>query len=82
MDNVKIFPVSEIILDEQSIDCFGQNYRKIVGTVTKNDRVYSSVSERIYVEGIEHWLPLFNPKLEPIFSVLTAPLFRMKMIWS
>ena len=72
MDNVKIFPVSEIILDEQSIDIFRQNYRKIIGTVTKNDRVYSSVSERIYVEGIEHWLPLFNPKLEPIFSVFNG----------
>ena len=75
MDNVKIFPVSEIILDEQSIDIFRQNYRKTIGTVTKNDRVYNSISETISVEGIEHWLPLFNPKLEPIFSVFNGASF-------
>ncbi len=68
IDKVKIFPVSEIFLDEQSIDIFRQNYRRTIGTVTKNDRVYNSISETRYVEGIEHWLPLFNPKLEPIFS--------------
>ncbi len=75
MDNVKIFPVSEIILDEQSIAIFRQNYRRTIGTVTKNDRVYNSISETISVEGIEHWLPLFNPKLEPIFSVFKGASF-------
>ena len=65
---IKIFPVSEIILDKRSIDIFRQNYRRIVGAVQSSDRVYSSISENILIDGIEHWLPLFNEKLEPIFS--------------
>ena len=72
VNNVKIFPVSEIILDEQSIDIFRQNYRRSIGTVKTNDRVYNSISDNVLVEGIEHWLPLFNSKLEPIFSVLSG----------
>ncbi len=72
VNNVKIFPVSEIILDEQSIDIFRQNYRRSIGTIKTNDRVYNSISDKVLVEGIEHWLPLFNPKLEPIFSVFSG----------
>ena len=72
VNNVKIFPVSEIILDEQSIDIFRKNYRRSIGTVKTNDRIYNSISDNLLVEGIEHWLPLFNSKLEPIFSVLSG----------
>ena len=54
---IKIFPVSEIILDEQTIDEFRQNYRRTIGTVQMSDRVYNSISEKILNEGIEHWLP-------------------------
>ena len=67
---MNIFPVSEIILDEESINIFRQNYRRTIGTVKTDDRVYNSISEKILVEGIEHWLPLFNQKLVPIFSFL------------
>ncbi len=67
---VNIFPVSEIILDEEAINIFRQNYRRTIGTVKTDDRVYNSISEKILIEGIEHWLPLFNPKLVPIFSFL------------
>ena len=69
VNNVKIFPVSEIILDEQSIDIFRQNYRRSIGTVKTNDRVYNSISDKVLVEGIEHWLPLFQFKTRAnIFS--------------
>ena len=72
VNNVKIFPVSEIILDDQSVNIFRQNYRRFIGTVKTSDRVYNSISDKVLVEGIEHWLPLFNSKLEPIFSVLSG----------
>ena len=72
INDIKILPVSEIILDEKLVDIFRQNYRRTIGTVKTNDRVYSSISEKILVEGIEHWLPLFNSNLEPIFSVFVG----------
>ncbi len=68
--DVNIFPVSEIILDEEAINIFRQNYRRTIGMVKTDDRVYNSISEKILIEGIEHWLPLFKPKLVPIFSFL------------
>ena len=75
---VKIFPVSEIILEEQTIDRFRQNYRRTVGTVQMSDRVYNSISEKVLVEGIEHWLPLFTPNLESIFSAFRGGLFFIR----
>ena len=72
VNNVKIFPVSEIILDDQSVNIFRQNYRRFIGTVKTSDRVYNSISDKVLVEGIEHWLPLFNENLEPIFSAFNG----------
>ena len=45
--DVNIFPVSEIILDEEAINIFRQNYRRTIGTVKTDDRVYNSISEKI-----------------------------------
>ncbi len=75
LKNVNIFPVSEMIIDTKAINTFRQNYRRVIGAVKTNDRVYNSISEKILVDGIEHWLPLFNPKLVPLFSVLKGASF-------
>ena len=63
-----IFPVSEICLNESLVSTFRQNYRKTVGAFKTDDRVYSSISENKLIEGIEHWLPLFFPRLQSVFS--------------
>ena len=52
--DINIFPVSEIILDEESVNIFRQNYRRTVGMVKTDDRVYNSISEKMLIEGIEH----------------------------
>ncbi len=67
---VDILPVSEMVMDEESVNIFRQNYRRAIGVVPKDDKVYNKISEKILFEGIEHWLPLFKTNLEPIFSVL------------
>ena len=72
--------MSEIILEEQTIDRFRQNYRRTIGTVQMSDRVHNSISEKMLFEGIEHWLPLFTPNLELYFLLSEGPLFHMIMI--
>ena len=70
LKSVSIFPVSEVFLSEHSINTFRKNYRKIIGTVRTDDKVYKSISANVVVEGIEHWLPLFKPNLKSMFSFL------------
>ena len=70
MSNIRLSPVSEVILDEVSISRFRQNYRKEFGASHSKDILYESVSAGNKYQGIEHWLPFFHEKLETIFDYL------------
>ena len=59
MNDIRLAPVSEVILDEDSISRFRQNYRKEFGAANSNDTLYESVSAGSKYQGIEHWLPFF-----------------------
>ncbi len=59
-------PVSEIILDDQSVPRFRKMFTQAFGTVT--DPVYDSISARIRRQGVEQWLPYFYDHLETVFS--------------
>ncbi|MDC3067979.1 transcription-repair coupling factor [Paracoccaceae bacterium] len=75
LETVTIFPVREICLNETLISTFRQNYRKTIGTVKTDDRIYNSISENILVEGTEHWLPLFHNNLQPVIQHLHGSSF-------
>ncbi|WP_298491717.1 transcription-repair coupling factor [uncultured Maritimibacter sp.] len=68
---VELAPVSEIILDEDAITRFRQNYRIEFGA-TSDDPLYEAVSAGRKVQGMEHWLPFFHARLETIFDYLPA----------
>ena len=70
MSNIRLSPVSEVILDEASISRFRQNYRKEFGASHSKDNLYESVSAGTKYQGVEHWLPFFHEKLETIFDYL------------
>ena len=42
MNDIRLAPVSEVILDEDSISRFRQNYRKEFGAANSNDTLYES----------------------------------------
>ncbi len=67
---VKLIPVSEVILDDRSIADFRDRYRKMFGVPAANDVIYESVSAGQRHPGVEHWLPLFWGGLESIFDYL------------
>lgn len=66
-------PMSEFVLTPDSISLFRQRYRELFDK-TADDAFYEAVSAGRYVQGIEHFLPLFHPKMVPIWSYMpTAP---------
>lgn len=68
--SLNLLPVSEVMLNEQSIGRFRKNYRDLFGAVTKEDPLYESISEGRVYAGMEHWLPLFYDSLESISDYL------------
>ena len=64
-------PVSEVRLDKASIERFRQGYRDLFGS-GKDDPLYEAVSEGRAYAGLEHWLPLFHERLDPLTAYLPA----------
>ncbi|TDI54942.1 MAG: transcription-repair coupling factor [Alphaproteobacteria bacterium] len=65
-----LVPANEVILTEETIGRFRQNYRAAFGAVTGGDGLYTAVSEGRRFPGMEHWLPFFHQSLETIFDYL------------
>ncbi len=65
-----LLPVSEVFLDEESIERFRRGYRAAFGAVTGDDPLYESISEARPHPGMEHWLPLFYDNLECLWDYL------------
>ncbi|MCF1471500.1 transcription-repair coupling factor [Agrobacterium vitis] len=64
-------PMSEVTLTPESISRFRKNYLSLFGAATRDDALYTAVSEGRRYAGMEHWMPLFHEKLETVFDYLT-----------
>ena len=67
---VELAPVSEVILDEASIQRFRTRYRAMFGAAGNDDPLYEAVSAGRKHQGMEHWLPFFHERLETVFDYL------------
>ena len=67
---VTLKPVSEVILDRDTIARFRTGYRETFGAPTRGDALYEAVSEGRPYQGMEHWLPLFYDSLATLFDYL------------
>ena len=70
LEMVELAPVSEIILDEDSVTRFRQNYRIEFGAAGTDDPLYEAVSAGRKHAGMEHWLGFFHDHLETLFDYL------------
>ena len=70
LDVIELAPVSEVILDDDAIRRFRQNYRIEFGAAGTDDPLYEAVSAGRKHQGIEHWLPFFHERLETLFDYL------------
>ena len=69
---VQALPVSEVILNEETIRTFRTRYRQTFGGNTAEDPMYQGVSKGLKVQGMEHLLPLFYEPAETVFDYLPA----------
>jgi transcription-repair coupling factor (superfamily II helicase) len=69
-DRVVLEPMSEVLLDSESIARFRKGYRELFGAVTGDDPLYEAVSEGRKFPGMEHWLPLFHERMATLFDYL------------
>ena len=68
IDSIIIYPISEIVLTDQTIRNFQDNYLHLFGI--SDDIAYHEVIKGSKYIGTEHWLPLFYKKLTNIFDYL------------
>jgi transcription-repair coupling factor (superfamily II helicase) len=66
---VSLSPVSEALLDADSISRFRSGYLNLFGAPGE-DPMYAAVSESSRRQGFEHWLPLLYDRLETLFDYL------------
>src|SRR5262249_5638241 len=64
VDALTLRPVSEVLLNPETIAQFRTRYRDLFGAVTKEDPLYEAISAGRAYAGMEHWLPLFYEKLD------------------
>ena len=67
--SIEFTPVSEVLLDEESVSRFRSGFVKTFGAV-QGDPVYEQVSAGARPAGVEHWLPLFHERLATPFDFL------------
>ncbi|HZZ67017.1 MAG TPA: transcription-repair coupling factor [Phenylobacterium sp.] len=69
LKEVNLLPVSEALLDKEAISRFRAGYLETFGAAG-DDPLYATVSEGGRRAGMEHWLPLFYPKMATLFDYL------------
>ena len=67
-EDLSLMPVSEVLLDPESIARFRAGYAARFGAVGDDDPLYASISAGRRHPGAEHWLPLFHERTETIFE--------------
>ncbi|MER2519647.1 MAG: transcription-repair coupling factor [Bdellovibrionales bacterium] len=72
INEFRLGPVTEALLDERSIAKFRAGYRELFGAVNDKDPLYESVSAGRKFPGLEHWLGLLYPRLCSLFDYLPA----------
>ncbi len=67
-----LLPASEALIEEDSIKRFRTSYRELFGANATSDPLYQAVSDGRRLAGMEHWLPLFEDRMETLFDHLSA----------
>ena len=71
---IALAPMSEVLLNEETIRRFRRNYTAAFGGNTVDDPLYAAVSAGQRFPGIEHWLPFFYEEMERLGDYTgTAP---------
>ena len=69
-DSFSLYPASEILLNEDTIAQFRQNYRGEFGAIATEDALYQSITAGISFIGYEHWQSFYYGALETLFEYI------------
>jgi transcription-repair coupling factor (superfamily II helicase) len=78
IDRFNLLPAVETLMDEDSIRRFRTQYRDLFGVTATGDPLYQAVSEGRRLAGMDHWLPLFEERLESLFDHLGENLLVLR----
>jgi transcription-repair coupling factor (superfamily II helicase) len=78
IQELSLYPMGEVLLNEQSILRFRENYRELFGAISKEDPLYEAISQGQHYAGMEHWLPLFYAHTETLMDYLPDALITLE----
>ncbi|HEY8332465.1 MAG TPA: transcription-repair coupling factor [Tardiphaga sp.] len=70
MRALDLVPISEFQLVTETIKRFRMGYVAQFGAPERDDQLYETVSEGRRYPGMEHWLPLFQERMDTLFDYL------------
>jgi transcription-repair coupling factor (superfamily II helicase) len=70
MRSLDLVPISEFQLTTETIKRFRMGYVAAFGAPERDDQLYEAVSEGRRHPGMEHWLPLFQERMDTLFDYL------------
>ncbi|HEY4746939.1 MAG TPA: hypothetical protein VIH38_05225, partial [Steroidobacteraceae bacterium] len=70
MRGLDLVPISEFQLVTETIRRFRMGYVAAFGAPERDDPLYEAVSEGRRHPGMEHWLPLFQERMDTLFDYL------------
>jgi len=81
LKEIFVYPASEIILNDKTIENFRINFNKKFGSQKEKVKIYDSISEGISYPGMEHWLPFFYNKTGSIFDYIDKPIILLDHLY-
>jgi transcription-repair coupling factor (superfamily II helicase) len=78
VDNFALLPAVETLMDEDAIRRFRSQYRELFDATATGDPLYQAVSEGRRLAGMDHWLPLFEERLDTLFEHLGDDLLVLR----
>ena len=81
MRALDLVPMAEFQLTTDTIRLFRTGYVAAFGAAGPDDVLYEAVSEGRRYAGMEHWLPLFHPRLDTLFDYLDGSAARSSSRW-
>ncbi len=66
LKKVALSPMSEVVLNPETVKRFRGNYTAAFGGNTADDQLYAAISASQRYPGMEHWLPFFYDHLDPL----------------
>ncbi|MBX9697763.1 MAG: transcription-repair coupling factor, partial [Alphaproteobacteria bacterium] len=72
VDQFSLSNTSELLLSEETIKNFRQNFVELFGSSATKSDLYQAISAKQSTIGMEHLLPLFHQKMQTVFDMLPS----------